>query len=77
MTIEVNERGVTRRHTYFCLDRERHCEWATKIIDVTPKEIVVYGEKIEGWIVTTEEPVIDTTITLHESLERSSLRDPE
>ena len=42
-----------------------------------PKNITVFGRAVEGWIVTTEEPVIDATISLRESLERISLRDPE
>ena len=77
MSIEVNEQGVSRRHTYFCLDRDRHSHWASKVMEVAPKQIVVFGEKIDGWIITTEEAVIDTTITLRESLDRISLRDPE
>ena len=77
MSVEVNEKGITRKHTYFCLDRERHSHWASKVMEVVPKQIVVFGENIDGWIVTTEEAVIDTTITLRESLDRISLRDPE
>ncbi len=77
MSVEVNEKGVTRRHTYFCLDRERHSHWASKVTDVVPKQITIFGEKVDGWIITTEEAVIDTTISLRESLDRTSLRDPE
>ena len=77
MSVEVNEKGITRKHTYFCLDRERHSHWASKVMEVVPKQIVVFGENVDGWIVTTEEAVIDTTITLRESLDRISLRDPE
>ena len=77
MSVEVNEKGITRKHTYFCLDRERHSHWASNVMEVVPKQIVVFGEKVDGWIVTTEEDVIDTTITLRESLDRISLRDPE
>jgi hypothetical protein len=77
MSIEVNEQGVSRKHTYFCLDRDRHSHWASKVIEVVPKQITVFGEEINGWIVTTEETVIDATITLRESLERITSRDPE
>jgi hypothetical protein len=65
---EIIEKGVTRRHTFFCVDRKRHAEKAD-IIEVTPKTITVLGKKVEGWIITTEEPVIDKTITLAESME--------
>ncbi|SVE38824.1 uncharacterized protein METZ01_LOCUS491678, partial [marine metagenome] len=42
------------------------------------KTITVFGREIEGWIVTTEEPVIDKTITLEESLDDVGVRhDPE
>lgn len=71
------EKGVTRRHTFFCTDRQRHTT-ATKVIDVVPKTITVFGRQIQGWIVTTEEPVIDKTISLNESLDGLGvLHDPE
>ena len=40
-----------------------------ELIEAVPKTITVLGRQIEGWIVTTEEPVIDKTITLAESME--------
>lgn len=74
---EIEERGVTRRHTFFCVDRKRHGGKA-ELIEAVPKQIVVFGETIEGWIITTERPVIDKTITLAESVEGiGSTRDPE
>ena len=68
MTIEFVEKGTTRRHTFFCVDRKRHTQRGKRVIEVIPKMITVFGEEIEGWIITTEEPVIDKTITLSESL---------
>ena len=65
---EIEERGVTRRHTFFCVDRERHGGKAG-LIEAVPKRIVVFGQTIDGWIITTERPVIDKTITLAESME--------
>ena len=74
---KIEERGVTRRHTFFCVDRERHGGNAG-LIEAVPKQIVVFGKTIEGWIITTERPVIDKTITLAESVEGvASTRDPE
>ncbi len=71
------EKGVTRRHTFFCTDRQRHTT-STKVIDVVPKTISVFGRQVDGWIVTTEEPVIDKTISLSESLDDMGVRhDPE
>ena len=71
------EQGVTRRHTFFCVDRERHTD-GTNVVEVEPKQIVVFGREVQGWVVTTEEPVIDKIIPLSESLEGTSLRrDPE
>ncbi len=72
------EKGVTRRHAFFCTDRQRHSSATTKIIDVVPKTISVFGRQVSGWIVTTEEPVIDKTITLEESFDDLGVRhDPE
>ena len=65
---EIIEKGITRRHTFFCVDRKRHGE-KTNVIDAVPKTITVLGRLVEGWIITTEEPVIDKTITLAESME--------
>ena len=62
------EKGTTRQHTFFCVDRQRHTRWA-KVVKEEPKTITVFGQQVKGWIVTTEEPVIDKTISLSESLE--------
>lgn len=72
------EQGVTRRHTFFCVDRERHTGWTANVVAVEPKQIIVFGREVQGWVVTTEEPVIDKVIPLSESLAGTSLgRDPE
>ena len=48
------------------------------MIEAVPKQITVFGETVEGWIITTERPVIDKTITLAESVEGvGSTHDPE
>lgn len=74
---EMTERGVTRRHTFFCVDRERH-GGQTGVVEAVPKRITVFGRTVEGWIITTERPVIDKTITLAESMEGiGSTHDPE
>ena len=40
--------------------------------------ITVFGKQVHGWVITTEEPVIDKTIPLGESLEADELlHDPE
>ena len=76
-SVEAIEKGVTRRHTFFCVDRKRHTEKAV-IIEVVPKTIQVLGRQVEGWIITTEEPVIDKTITLAETMDGVGLtHDPE
>ena len=67
------EKGVTRRHTFFCVDRKRHIEKKT-VIEAVPKTITVCGRQVEGWLITTEEQVIDKTITLAESLEGVGLQ---
>lgn len=71
------EKGTTRRHTFFCTDKERHTI-NEKIIEVKPKEVVIFGQKISGWLVTTEAPVIDKIIPLRESMQGEvMLHDPE
>jgi len=75
--LEIIEKDVTRRHTFFCVDRKRHTE-KTNVTEAVPKTITVLGRQVEGWIITTEEPVIDKTITLAESMEDLGLQhDPE
>ena len=71
------EKGVTRRHTFFCINKERHTA-SSKVIDARRKDISVFGQRVRGWIVTTEEPVIDKAISLDESTQGAMpLRDPE
>ena len=75
--MEGQEKGMPRRHTFFCIDKERHTA-ASKVIDAHPKEIDILGEKVSGWIITTEEPAIDKIIPLDESTQGEVLsHDPE
>ncbi len=75
--MEIVEKGTTRRHTFFCINRERHTRFS-KVVEAVPKEIFVLGKKVKGWLVTTEESAIDKLIHLNESLNRNvSSRDPE
>jgi hypothetical protein len=75
--MEPQERGTTRRHTFFCIHRERHVANA-KVIDARPKEIDLFGQRVQGWLITTEEPVIDKIIPLSEALTGEIiLHDPE
>ena len=73
------EQGVTRTHVFFCVDRERHAQYGgEKVLRAEPKTITVLGKRVDGWVITTELPVIDKTITLRESLDGSQdLKDPE
>ena len=64
--MEGQEKGMTRRHTFFCINKERHTT-GSKVIDAQPKEIDIFGENVRGWIITTEEPAIDKIIPLNES----------
>ena len=75
--MEGEEKGMTRQHTFFCVNKERHTS-ASKVIEARPKEITIFGQKVQGWIVTTEEPVIDKIIPLDESTQGEVLHhDPE
>ena len=75
--MEGKEKGTTRRHTFFCINKERHTA-SSKVIDAQRKEISVFGQRVRGWIVITEEPVIDKDISLDESTQGAMpLRDPE
>ena len=75
--MEGKEKGTTRQHTFFCINKERHTA-SSKVIDVQRKEINVFGRQVRGWIVTTEEPVIDKDISFDESAHRAMPhRDPE
>ena len=76
-SMEGKEKGVTRRHTFFCINKERHTA-SSKVIDAQRKEISVFGQRVRGWIVITEEPVIDKDISLDESTQGAMpFRDPE
>ncbi len=71
------EKGMTRRHTFFCINKDRHTA-SSKVINAQRKEISVFGQRVRGWIVTTEEPVIDKDISLDESTQGAMPhRDPE
>ena len=71
------EQVDTRRSTYFCISRERHAQ-AGQVVEEVPKEIVVFGRTIKGWLVTTESPLIDKVISINESLEEENkVRDSE
>ena len=75
--MDMVEKGTTRRHTFFCINRERHTRFS-KVVEAVPKEILVLGKMVRGWLVTTEESAIDKVIHLNESLSRDvSSRDPE
>ena len=75
--MEGKEKGTTRRHTFFCINKERHTA-ASQVIDAQREEIDVFGQRVRGWIVTTEEPVIDKDISLDESTQGTMPhRDPE
>jgi hypothetical protein len=72
-----NEQGLTRRHTFFCLNRARHAT-SERVVEAVPKEITIFGRKVQGWLVTTEQTVIDKVIPLHESLASDMvMHDPE
>ena len=76
-SMEGKEKGVTRRHTFFCINKERHTA-SSKVIDARRKDISVFGQRVRGWIVITEEPVIDKDISLDESTQGAMpLRGPE
>ena len=73
------EQGVTRTHVFFCVDKERHGHYGgERVLHAEPKRITVLGKQVGGWVITTELPVIDKTITLRESLDGAQdLQDPE
>jgi hypothetical protein len=76
--MECVEKGVTRRHTFFCVNRERHTRFSARVVEVVPKQIVVFGKTVEGWLITSEEPTIDKVISLEESLGQEFVfHDPE
>jgi len=76
--MDAIEQGVTRRHTFFCTSTERHIHDPSKVVKMEPKEIAVFGKKVKGWLVTTEESVISKVIPLDESLRGDVvMHDPE
>ncbi len=76
--MDAIEKGVTRRHTFFCTSTERHIHNPSKVVKMEPKEIAVFGQKVQGWLVTTEESVISKVIPLDESLRGDVvMHDPE
>ena len=75
--MEKDEKGMSRRHTFFCINQSRHTANEV-VIEAIPKEIIIFGQKVRGWLITTEEPVIDKIIPLEESMRGDVLRhDPE
>ena len=77
MNTEHSERGTTRQHTFFCTRKERHIT-SSKVVNIEPKEIVLPDQKVKGWLITTEETVIDKLISLSESLHGDVMEhDPE
>ncbi|MBT4500636.1 MAG: hypothetical protein HOC74_23095 [Gemmatimonadetes bacterium] len=71
------EKGTTRRHTFFCINKARNTS-KENVIEVVPKEITLFGQRVKGWLVTTEQPVIDKIIPLDESMRGDGMvHDPE
>ena len=71
------EQVDTRRNTFFCINKDRHLQQG-QVVEAVPKEIVVFGRKVNGWLVTTESPLIDKLISISESLEEENIpRDSE
>ena len=79
MTNELSERGTTRRHTCFCINKDRHTE-SQNIIEIHKKRVNLFGQTVIGWLITTEEQVIETIIPARNSLnslESLPDKDPE
>ena len=57
----------TRRHTFFCTNKERHLQ-NLKIVDIHKKEITVFGKVVHGWLITTEEEVIENFIPIKDTM---------
>ena len=71
------EKRMVRRHTFFCVNKARHTANETTV-ETVPKRITIYGRQVDGWLVTTEEPLIDKHIPWRESLRGDVIRnDPE
>jgi len=65
--MEMVEKGMTRRQTFFCTNREKHTRFS-KVVHVEPKTISVFGKEVAGWLITTAEPAIDKYIALDETV---------
>ena len=62
---------------FFCTRKDRHIT-SSKVVEIEAKEIVVFDQKVKGWLITTEEAVIDKLIPLSESLHGDVMEhDPE
>ena len=71
------EKGTTRRNTFFCTNKDRFSQME-EVIEIAPKEITVFGQKISGWLITTEVSTIDKYISLNESINSDIVfHDPE
>ena len=71
------EKGTTRRNTFFCTNKDRFSQM-DEVLEITPKEITVFGQKILGWLITMEASTIDKHIALEESLNGDIMfHDPE
>tara|TARA_B100001123_G_scaffold441992_1_gene584505 strand:- start:921 stop:1151 length:231 start_codon:yes stop_codon:yes gene_type:complete len=71
------ERFSMRRNTFFCTNKERHTQ-PGQVVEEVEKEIVVFGRRVKGWVITTESPLIEKLISIDESLEEENkLRDFE
>ena len=67
MDNDSSERGTTRRHTFFCTNKDRHTE-SQNIVDIHKKTIKAFGKTVVGWLITTEEQVIETIIPAKNSI---------
>jgi hypothetical protein len=66
---ELSERGTTRKHTFFCINKERHTQ-RQKVTDIHKKVVKVFGKTVVGWLITTEEQVIETIIPVQSALNK-------
>ena len=64
---ELSERGTTRKHTFFCINKERHTQ-TQKVTDIHKKTVKVFDKNVVGWLITTEEQVIETIIPMQSAL---------
>ena len=71
------EKGTTRRNTFFCTNKDRFSQM-DEVVEISPREIDVFGRKISGWLITMEVSTIDKHIPLEESLNGEIMfHDPE